>query len=101
MSRLVQRRMRYLPRPHQREIHARLKRFNVLVCHRRFGKTVLAVNQLIASALTCKKPQPRFGYLAPLLKQAKAVAWDFLLTYTAPFRVSVNISELRVDLING
>lgn len=95
------RRMLYEPRDHQREIHEQLKRFNVLVCHRRFGKTVLAVNQLIGSALRCEKQAPRFAYVAPLLKQAKAVAWDFLLQYSAPFRKDANISELRVDLING
>jgi hypothetical protein len=93
--------MLYEPRAHQAEIHERLKRFNVLVCHRRFGKTVLAVNQLIGSALRCPKQAPRFAYLAPLLKQAKAVAWDMLLHYSAPFREGENISELRVDLIGG
>jgi hypothetical protein len=95
------RRMLYTPRQHQAEIHRRLKRFNVLVCHRRFGKTVLAVNQLIGSGLRCKRPSPRFAYVAPLLKQAKAVAWDFLLHYAAPFRMNVNTSELRIDLVNG
>jgi hypothetical protein len=93
--------MLYVPRPHQAEIHRALKRFNVLVCHRRFGKTVLAVNQLIGSGLRCTQPAPRFAYVAPLLKQAKAVAWDFLLHYARPFTRYVNTSELRIDLING
>ncbi len=31
----------YEPRPLQEKIHNELKRFNVLVCHRRFGKTVI------------------------------------------------------------
>jgi hypothetical protein len=93
--------MLYAPREHQTEIHANLKRFNALVCHRRFGKTVLCVNQLISSALKCQREAPRFAYLAPLLKQAKAVAWDMLLHYAEPFRASANISETRVDLING
>ena len=96
-----QRRMVYAPRRHQAEIHRHLKRFNVLVCHRRFGKTVLAVNQLIGSGLRARREAPRFAYVAPLLKQAKAVAWDFLLHYSAPFRVGANTSELRVDLVNG
>lgn len=95
------RRMVYQPRAQQVEIHRQLKRFNALVCHRRFGKTVMCVNQLISSALKCKNPSPRFAYIAPLMKQAKAVAWDYLLQYTEPFRVDANISELRVDLING
>ena len=33
----------YKPRPLQAEIHRKLKRFSVLVCHRRFGKTVLCI----------------------------------------------------------
>jgi hypothetical protein len=93
--------MVYAPRPLQAEIHRALKRFNVLVCHRRFGKTVLAVNQLLSSALRCQQPAPRFAYVAPLLKQAKAVAWDFLRQYSEPFRVDANTSELRVELLNG
>jgi hypothetical protein len=60
----------------------------VLVCHRRFGKTVAMVNQLIDSALRfegCrtesgeeKRNDGRFGYVAPFLKQAKEVTWDIL-----------------------
>ena len=40
----------YKPREYQREVHENKKRFNVLVCHRRFGKTVLAVNEMIKTA---------------------------------------------------
>ena len=93
--------MLYEPRQTQLALHAQLKRFNVLVCHRRFGKTVLAVNQLIGSALKCTKNAPRFAYIAPLRNQAKTVAWDYLLHYSAPFRASANIAELSVNLING
>ncbi|MGZ6253743.1 MAG: terminase large subunit domain-containing protein, partial [Candidatus Binataceae bacterium] len=93
--------MIYQPRRHQLEIHDALKRFSVLVCHRRFGKTVLAINQLIQSASRSEKEMPRFAYLAPLRNQAKAVAWDLLLHYSAPIRAEVNISELRVELVNG
>ncbi len=96
-----QMRMPYAPRRHQAAIHHTLERFNVLVCHRRFGKTVLAVNQLIASALRCKRESPRFAYVAPLLKQAKTVAWDFLLRYSEPFRTTESTSELRIELFNG
>ena len=34
----------YTPRELQNEIHNNLDRFNVVVCHRRFGKTVFAIN---------------------------------------------------------
>ena len=74
------------------------KRFAVAVCHRRFGKTVLAVNQLIKRAVTCTKPRPRFAYLGPTYRQGKQNAWDYLLHYTEPIPGrSANVSELRMD----
>ena len=33
----------YTPRPLQKEFHLNARRWNVAVCHRRFGKTVMAV----------------------------------------------------------
>jgi hypothetical protein len=35
-------RLPYRPRPLQRALHERMRRFNVLVCHRRFGNTAIA-----------------------------------------------------------
>lgn len=90
----------YKPRPLQRDIHAALesKRFAVAVCHRRFGKTVLAVNHLIKHAVTCKKPRPRFAYLGPTYRQGKQIAWDYIRQFTEPVPGrAVNVSELRVD----
>jgi len=93
----------YAPRPLQRVLHGALEqhRWAVAVCHRRFGKTVLAVNHLIKSALTCTKPRPRFAYLAPFRNQAKDIAWSYLKHYTVPVPGrEVNESELRIDLPN-
>lgn len=90
----------YTPRPLQRDIHAALdaKRFAVAVCHRRFGKTVLAVNHLLRRAVTCKKPRPRFAYLGPTYRQGKQIAWDYILHFTNPIPGrQANVSELRVD----
>jgi hypothetical protein len=74
----------------------------VIVCHRRFGKTVLAVNQLLKGALTCQKDRPRFGYIAPTFRQAKSIAWDYLKHYSdvVPNR-DPNETELKVSLPNG
>ncbi len=92
----------YQPRSHQAALHKEILRFSVLVCHRRFGKTVLAVNELIDRSLRCERDEPRHAYLAPLRKQAKRVAWDYLKRFTAhvPDRV-VREGELRVDLSGG
>ena len=92
----------YAPRPWQWQIHDNVKRFNALVCHRRFGKTVLSLNELIERAIQCKKHNPRYAYIAPLRNQAKNVAWDFLKDYSEPFRNSdPNIAELWVELANN
>jgi hypothetical protein len=65
----------YRPRPWQSECHQRKRRFTVLALHRRAGKTELAIMQLIHGAAGCKHTLPFFVYVAPFLKQAKAIAW--------------------------
>lgn len=94
----------YRPRPYQAEIHRELDahRFAVLVMHRRSGKTVLAVNQLIKRGAQCPLDRPRLAYIAPLFTQAKKVAWDYLKHFTLPIPGSRrNESELMVELPNG
>ena len=92
----------YRPRKLQQVLHRRMRRFNVIVCHRRFGKSVLGVNHLIRAAARSPFPRPRFAYLAPYYKQAKSVAWDYLKHFTQAIPgVRQNESELRVDLPNG
>lgn len=89
--------------PRYPEIHRILDthRFCVLVAHRRFGKTVLAINHLLRRALLCDKPRGCYGYVSPFLKQTKKVAWAYLKHYTRsiPSR-RINESELRIDLPN-
>lgn len=93
----------YKPRPFWEKIlHPALDkhRFAVIVAHRRFGKTVGTVNTLIKRAVTNTKFRaPNYAYVAPFLKQAKMIAWEYLKYYTAkiPDR-KVNESELFVEL---
>lgn len=89
----------YKPREHQLKVHELLegKRFAVVVAHRRFGKTVAALNHLIREAVLNDKETPRYAYIAPTYGQAKRVAWDYLVKYTTPLGGTNNISELRVD----
>lgn len=94
----------YEPRPLQRQLHASLEdhRFSVAVAHRRFGKTVCAINHLIKHALICRKPRPRFAYIAPTFRQAKQIAFDYLLHYSLPIPgIEKNVAELRMDYPNG
>ena len=69
----------YKPRPLQAKLHAELdkKRWAVLVMHRRFGKTVMAINHLLRAAILNTKTNPRYAYIAPTYRQAKMVAWSF------------------------
>lgn len=92
----------YECRPYFDAFHAREQRWSVLVCHRRAGKTVACIADLIDAALRCPKPRPRFHYIAPLLKQAKAVAWDYLKHYGTKIPgATAHEGELRLDLPNG
>ena len=91
----------YEPRAPQKEIHKAIKknRWVTAICHRRMGKTVCAINQLIHSALNCTKESPQLAYIAPTYSQAKRIAWDYLKEYTRPLGGVANVSELRVDFL--
>jgi phage terminase large subunit len=92
----------YEPRPLQVYLHKNLKRFNVLVAHRRFGKSVFCINELLSKAAANRRENPRYAYIAPLLSQAKDVAWEYLKQYAERVpRGVANESELRVDLPDG
>lgn len=91
----------YKPRTLQAELHRAVKRFNVLVMHRRFGKTVWAVNNLVRNVTRVTLPNPRGAYIAPNYKQAKRVAWDYLKEYTRVIPgMKYNSSELSASFPN-
>ena len=93
----------YAPRTQFMGLHTRASRWAIAVAHRRAGKTVACVNDLIKAASTCEKNNPRFAYIAPQLNQAKDIAWSYLLEYTECFGPDrkVNASELWVELPNN
>ena len=92
----------YTPRPlWKNAIHPALdkKKRAVLVCHRRFGKTVGSINQLIKMAVLNPLRAPQYAYIAPYRNQAKRIAWEYLKHYTRVIPdVKVNESELYVQL---
>lgn len=93
----------YSPRPQQIECHEAISahRWSVLVCHRRFGKTVGLINHLQRDALLCAKTRGHFDYIGPSYRQAKAVAWEYLKHFSAPIPgIQVNESELWVQYPN-
>jgi len=73
-----------------------------MVCHRRAGKTVATINDLILRTAHCRRSNPRGAYIAPLHKQAKDAAWDYLKDYglTIP-GAEARESELSLELPYG
>ena len=99
---MATRTINYRPRKLVKSFHKRNERFAVIVAHRRFGKTVAAINDLIRTALTTERSKVRVAYIAPYYRQAKAIAWDYLLEYTQDIEgVTYNVAELRADFPNG
>ena len=99
---MATRTINYRPRRLVKSFHRRNERFAVIVAHRRFGKTVAAINDLIKTALTTERKNVRVAYIAPYYRQAKAIAWDYLLEYTKDIEgVYYNVAELRADFPNG
>jgi hypothetical protein len=89
----------YTPRPLQLGFHEGAKRFNVAVCHRRFGKTVMAINHLLRDILLCPHPRAQGAYIAPTYTAAKRIAWAYLREYAGVIPgVKFNEAELRCDL---
>lgn len=92
----------YQPRPLQAIMHAKLQRFNVIVCHRRFGKTVFAVNEKLDRALSCEKRNPQVAYIAPTYGQAERIAWQMLKEYSSMLPgVEYNESKLKCTIKRG
>jgi hypothetical protein len=91
----------YKPRDVFLDFHERQQRWAVIVAHRRCGKTVSCINDLIYKALTEGKEDGRYAYLAPYYAQAKSIAFDYLMRFSEPVRANHNVSELWVELING
>ena len=71
-------------------------RFVVMALHRRAGKTELALKKLLDSAVKNRLDLPNYFYVAPQLKQARAIAWARLKQMVEPLRVhgAVEVSEV-------
>jgi hypothetical protein len=94
----------YAPRKRFLPYHERSQRWAKIVAHRRFGKTVGCINDLIKRATENGRehPAPRYAYVAPTYGQAKDVAWAYLKHYTAPLPgVEAREVDLQVTLPGG
>lgn len=80
----------------------RKKRWTCIVAHRRAGKTVACIQDLIAKAIQAPANNARFAYIAPFYTQAKDVAWQYLKQYTQDIPgTRPNESELHVTFAHN
>ena len=89
-----------LPRPHQaqRRILDEARRYNVLACGRRFGKTTLGGNLLADPILREAKPVAWFAPTYRLLEEAYN---DHRRIYQPVIRRAVQTPAPRIELITG
>src|ERR1017187_8879135 len=87
-----------LPRPHpsQQAVLDARKRFNVLCCGRRWGKTTIAMD-CIVRALLCGKPA---AWFSPTYR-ALSDAWRQLQVILAPITTRTSEAERRLEIIGG
>lgn len=90
----------YRPRDQQARVHRERTRFCTVTAHRRWGKTELALADLLDVAL--RTPNALCGYFAPYRHQAKSVAWGRLKNLCRPIPGTQFLEvELKVVLPNG
>ena len=65
------------PHAGQEEVIRSNARFKVIVCGRRWGKTLLAIVTILLEALN--NPNGLYWYVAPTYRQAKNIAWRLLM----------------------
>jgi phage terminase large subunit-like protein len=87
-----------LPRPHlaQKTVISEARRFNVMACGRRFGKTRLGIDRLIRPALEGKP----VAFFAPTYKMMSDV-WRETYNTVQPAAKRVASQEHRIELITG
>lgn len=101
---VVKVRIPYTPRRHFLPLHRSKKRFKFVVAHRRAGKSVAAINEMIKKAIenTRQFPPPRYGYVGPSFSQTKDLIWGYLKTYAGAIPGTTFLEgELKCTLPNG
>lgn len=94
----------YVPRTHFIHLHTSTKRWKFVVAHRRAGKSVSEINEMIKKALQNDRvyPPPRYAYVGPSFAQTKDLIWGYLKHYTAVLPdVKISEGDLQVTLPNG
>lgn len=84
-------------RPQQKHILENLGTLNVVMAHRRFGKSVALILKTILSFLTVQKNNPVYWYVLPELQQAENNVWQYFKDFTSDIP-GVRISETELSI---
>lgn len=86
--------------PTQNQIAVDTHRFRVVRAGRRFGKTVLSVEEMKGKAIA--KPS-RIAYFATTYQQARDICWELLKKELSPATIQINESrlEIRTKTLSG
>ena len=82
--------------PAQEKIAKDKHRFRIVNCGRRFGKTTLAIEEMLGKALS--RAGTKIAYIAPTYQQARDIAWEQLKSRSQPIVVNINESRLEIRL---
>ena len=83
--------------PAQSQIARDKHRFRVLNCGRRFGKTILAVEEMVGVAI--KKKDRRIAYFAPTRDDAREITWAILVKKCENIITYKNESLLHIKIM--
>lgn len=88
----------YAPHKGQRRIHKSRARFRVVPCGRRWGKTLLAANELTKRAL--EQANTEYAWVAPWFRQSKVV-YRLMRKVLRGVIAYKSDSDLRIEFKNG
>jgi PBSX family phage terminase large subunit len=83
--------------PSQKIIARDTHRFRVANCGRRFGKTILASEEIKGKAIAS---ECRIAYIAPTYGQARDIIWQTLIKELKPVANKINESRLEIEVNN-
>lgn len=92
----------YVPHKFQQYVHDNMTRFTTMVCHRRFGKSIFALNHILREGFKCNKVRPQYAFISPAKSQTRRNVWDEVKKYYSFVSgVSFHEADLRVEIPKG
>lgn len=88
----------YAPHRGQRRIHKSRARFRVVPCGRRWGKTLLAANEVVKRAFD--RPGTDYAWVAPWFRQSKVV-YRLIRKALRDVIAYKSDADLRIEFLNG